>query len=257
MTDWIKLVLPLVAVAMTTVFTAFLTDLVGELRTGRTIVYSLDQGTDAVTLRLANVSNVTIAEEEFVLRCEDAPASGGATSPPCFAAQPDGTWYVHESQGAVPVRRIERAPGNGATQVGFELTLLPGARSTLAIATGAGRAADVYVRWDPAPNPQPLRLIQAGGVPGYIVLNYLQVLAWAFVVALAAVGLVVALGLLGIVILFFFRWLGSLAWLRGLVGLTDPPPAFSKFTMEVDNDALQASFTLAPADPASRPRASG
>ncbi len=318
MTDWIKLVLPLVAVAMTSIIGFFLTDLVGELRTGRTIVHSLAADADTVTVRLANVSRTAIEDVEFVLRCQDPPAAAtGETAPPpdrlagtadetapsqatrtgpasvtappqatpagtadetarpqatpaapagtmpppaCFAPQPGGTWFATSSEGAVPVRGLSETRGNGSRQVGFRVSLLPGARFGLDAATEAGRAGDVYMRWDPAPgNPQPLRLIEAGGIPGFIVLNYLRVLVWAFVAALGVVAIVAGLALLGI-LLVFLRWLGSLAWVRWIlrriplvgriVGPDDPPTAFSRFTMEVDRDALKATFTLAPADPA-------
>ena len=71
--------LPLVAVAMTSIIGFFLTDLVGELRAGRSIVYSLERGTDAVVLRLANVSHAAITEIKrlgevlaFIKREQDA-----------------------------------------------------------------------------------------------------------------------------------------------------------------------------------------
>jgi hypothetical protein len=223
MNDWIKLVLPLLAVSMTTIIGFFLTDHIGELRSGRTIVYSVDDGPDMITLNLSNVSRLAVDDAQFFLRCtntDGASSDGGAA---CFAGSPNSAPYEVSSSGPVAVRQITPLPGNNLEQVGIRITLLPDARISLAVPRNGDVRGNVIFRYDPtAVTPQPLRIIRAGGITGYVVLNYVQVLVWAFATALTLAALAGLLGILSLALAGLrgvsrfrgFRWLRSfLEWL--------------------------------------------
>lgn len=208
MSDWIKVFLPLVAITMTSVIGFFLGDFVGELRAGQTIVYSIERSDQEVALRLANIGRVNIENAEFGLRCDDVP-NLDKPGTECFIKNQQDGWYSPKTIGPISTRRITPNSSNNSVQLRFTITLASDGR--LEIRASSPRPNDVVMFFEPDLAAfDPVRLIHAGGVLGFIVLNYFQVLVWSFATALFAATLVMLIGILGVAIVFF-RWLSTMA----------------------------------------------
>ncbi len=185
-----KIILPLIVVATTSVIGFFLGDHIRELRREPTLLYALDEKRERVVLTLTNVSSSVIERAGVTLSCDNP-------VPTCFASDTRG-FYRLISEGPVTTREISEVTTPSAGQIDLELVLQPDAR--LRIETFREPSLSVPIHFGfTQPTTAPVRLVEAGSLTAYVVRNYLLVLAWGFVAALGVLAVLALIGLVSLV----------------------------------------------------------
>ena len=169
MTDFSKLSVPLIIGAAITVISYFFSDHIGDLRQGPTLVFTLDDTPNRVSLTISNVGNQRMEDVGVTLACMDS-------APVCFKEGADG-FFEPIRRGSVTVREISERLGHGSGQINLIITLMPDAKLDIVAEKVADFQEPIEVSFD-SPADLPLRLIEGKGATGYIIVNYLQVLVW-------------------------------------------------------------------------------
>lgn len=233
MLDFVKVILPLVAVAMASIIAFFISDHIGEIRSSPSIVYDLQETKDSVSLTLTNVGGSRIVGAKVVLTCEVGVSA-------CFV-QDQGGYHKNTAMGPVDAQDITKGLGYGDTQVALDIALMPDARLNILAQKADGLTQPISFKFE-SRSEQPVRLIEEKGVTGIIVRNYLDVLVFGFQVAL---GVLVALVVLGVVGLAWALW--RLVFRRFQKKTPLPAPLPSNIKMEIDDETLVLHILLRPA----------
>ncbi|MBM9594251.1 hypothetical protein [Roseitranquillus sediminis] len=186
MSDFAKVALPFLGVVIASVMGFFLNTVTEELRSSRSVVYSLNAEGDSTTVAIQNVSRVPIEAANFQITCIDRP---------CFRpGAPDGTLVRFEGQGMIASQDI-RADVEHTSLISLRVSLIPGAR-TLVRVFPTETAGDLLFLYRPDPGQaEALRMLRASSATGFVIRNYIEMFALVFLGSLifAAAMAVIAL----------------------------------------------------------------
>lgn len=155
----------------------FFSQHLSDLREGPTLIYSVDQDSQQVSLTLSNVGGETV-EGAFILDCN-------VSEPVCFRSEAEGS---EVSLGitrlsAVAIRQISTGPGYGEGQLNLMLTLPPDARVRITAQKASGIEQPIEFSYDPRTEPA-ARVLEEGWITEKLLLHYMDMLAWGLLAVL-------------------------------------------------------------------------
>jgi hypothetical protein len=194
---------PWLLTAIVAIIAFFMTGLVEELRSGRTLVYRLDDDGATMTATLWNVSRTHVLRDlDIQLTCD---------APPCFRKGPAGRYDLPQVTPPIATPDLRARIADEET-VGFELTLLPGARLDITLFPVAPQTGNFRLFYVPGTVPQPLVILQSWSITGWTALNYFRILSIIQAIALSC--------LAGYLIYAVY------GWIRPSRGAADETPAY-------------------------------
>lgn len=155
----------------------FFSQHLSDLREGATLIYSVDQDSQQVSLTLSNVGGETV-EGAFILDCD-------VSAPACFGKEAEGSedYLSIINLGAAAIRRISTGPGHGEGQLNLMMTLPPDARVLITARKAPDIEQPIEFRYDLRTEPAG-RVLEEGWITEKILLHYMDVLAWGLLVVL-------------------------------------------------------------------------
>ncbi|WP_417607317.1 hypothetical protein [Primorskyibacter flagellatus] len=155
----------------------FFSQHLSDLREGPTLIYSVDQDTQQVSLTLSNVGGETV-EGAFILDCD-------VSAPACFRKEAEGSEVSLNITriGAVAIRQISTGPGHGEGQINLKLILPPDARVRITAQKAPDIKQPIEFSYDPRTEPA-ARVLEEGGITEKLLLHYMDILAWGLLVVL-------------------------------------------------------------------------
>ncbi|MCQ0972199.1 hypothetical protein MLD63_17405 [Paracoccus sp. TK19116] len=177
MDKYIKLAAPVFFSLSLGFVSFFFSEHLSDLREGPTLVYSLDQDSQQISLTLSNVGGETV-EGAFILDCE-------VSASVCFEKEAEESELALSLTriGAVAIRQISEGPGHGEGQLNLMLTLPPDATVQIT----AQKAPDIEqpIEFSYAPRTEQVaRIMEERWITGKLLLHYMDMLAWGLLVVL-------------------------------------------------------------------------